>query len=124
MEACGEVEHAPRSCEPNPSCCRRSTQVLLRPASQPAGGDPSSPAEADLISTLSSLEPVHDEVSQLDEARRRFARLALFARSPSQCVQPMEVELIPTLSSLELVYGEGSQLEETGLLFARSPLER
>lgn len=53
--------------------------------------------EAELVPTLSSLEPVYGEGSQLDEARLRFARLgdrfqavfgarpALFARSPGRC---------------------------------------
>ncbi|RCV40086.1 hypothetical protein SEVIR_9G022900v4 [Setaria viridis] len=52
--------------------------------------------EAELVPTLSSLEPVYGEGSQLDEARLRFARLgdrfqavygarpALFARSPGR----------------------------------------
>jgi N-acetylgalactosamine kinase len=52
----------------------------------------------ELIPTLSSLEPVYGEGSQLDEARLRFARLgdrfeavygarpALFARSPGRCL--------------------------------------
>jgi hypothetical protein len=56
------------------------------------------PVEVELIPTLSSLEPVYGEGSQLDEARLRFARLgnrfeavngarpALFARSPGRCL--------------------------------------
>ena len=58
---------------------------------------PSGSVEAELVPTLSSLEPVYGEGSQLDEARLRFARLgdrfqavqgarpALFARSPGRC---------------------------------------
>ena len=59
----------------------------------------SAPAEAaELVPTLSSLEPVYGAGAQLDEARLRFARLgdrfhavygarpALFARSPGPSV--------------------------------------
>lgn len=63
------------------------------PASAPAPAPAPSEA-AELVPTLSSLEPVYGAGAQLDEARLRFARLgdrfhavygarpALFARSP------------------------------------------
>lgn len=70
-----------------------SNCMAALPASAPAPAPAPSEA-AELVPTLSSLEPVYGAGAQLDEARLRFARLgdrfhavyaarpALFARSP------------------------------------------
>jgi N-acetylgalactosamine kinase len=64
------------------------------------------PLEAELIPTLSSLEPVYGKGSQLSEARLRFDRLgarfeavygarpALFARSPGRSPASSELRAV------------------------------
>ena len=56
---------------------------------------PSGSVEAELVPTLSSLEPVYGEGSQLDEARLRFARLGDRFQAVHGARSPGRYSLLP-----------------------------
>jgi hypothetical protein len=109
--------------------------TLERSCSEGDAAATAKPLEAELIPTLSSLEPVYGESSQLDGARLRFDRLgarfeavygarpALFARSPGRstrfvsqgarardCVSGDVIDLGPPAAAMALMLVQGGSI--------------